>query len=83
MFLKFWILWALLALTIATWLFKWAVNTGQFEEARRAALLPLDDVEPRPAAKRGGRWTLAYLLALVVVALGLTTLTVILALVSG
>ena len=83
MFVRFWILWAVAGLTIATWLFRWAVVTGQFDEPRRAALLPLDDVKPRPQPPQSGRFHLLVLLGLAVVGVLLTSLTVILALLSG
>jgi len=47
-FVNFWILWSLLGLAAATALFAWSVGTRQFENSRRAALLPFDDIEPEP-----------------------------------
>jgi nitrogen fixation-related uncharacterized protein len=83
MFVRFWILWALIGLSAATWLFRWAVITGQFDDPRRAALLPLDDVTPRTTAPRSGRFHLFLLVGLAAIGVLLTSLTVVLALLSG
>jgi nitrogen fixation-related uncharacterized protein len=83
MFVRFWILWAVAGLAIATWLFRWAVVTGQFDDARRAALLPLDDVKPRSCPPSSGRLHLFVLVGVAVVGVLLTSLTVLMALLSG
>jgi NADH:ubiquinone oxidoreductase subunit 5 (subunit L)/multisubunit Na+/H+ antiporter MnhA subunit len=77
MFFKFWIIWALIGLAGATCVFSWALRTRQFEEGRRAALLPLDDVplEP-PSHSKTGRfhfWVIMAILAVGVVMMGLAT----------
>jgi nitrogen fixation-related uncharacterized protein len=43
MFLFFWVAWALFGLAVATALLWWSVKTRQFEQGRRAAMLPLED----------------------------------------
>ena len=83
MFIKFWVLWALATLAAAAWLLWWSVRTHQFEEQRRAGLLPFDDVAPeRPKHGSQGRFHLALLLGLAVLGTVLTALTVILALIN-
>jgi cbb3-type cytochrome oxidase maturation protein len=79
MFIDFWIGWALVGLAAATWLFAWSVKKGQFEESRRAALLPLDDLESRPPGNRRGRLHLAVLLGVATLGVLLTGITVVLA----
>jgi nitrogen fixation-related uncharacterized protein len=71
MFTGFWILWSIIGLALATALFAWSVKTRQFENSRRAALIPFDDV--KPDAKNEGKpvkknrllfWTVMFLLVL-------------------
>jgi cbb3-type cytochrome oxidase subunit 3 len=50
MFIRFWILWMMLGLSAAVWVFAWAVRTRQFTQGRRAALIPFDDWAERGAA---------------------------------
>jgi nitrogen fixation-related uncharacterized protein len=91
MFTRLWLLWLLIGLAVAAWIFWWAVRRGQFEEGRRAALLPLDDVELQIFTKREtgnaelagasrGRLNLVVMLTLVVVGATLSLLTFILSL---
>lgn len=85
MFLKFWLLWAFLGLSIATAVFWWALSRGQFDDSRRAALLPLDDVEDDPAPfaagpSRGSRWHFAVLMGVVAISVGLVAFTILLSL---
>ena len=86
MFLRFWILWAFVGLSIATAIFWWALHRGQFEDSRRAALLPLDDVdEPvedrsTRAHARAGRWHLVELLGVVAIGVAFVVVTIVLAL---
>jgi len=81
-FLTFWLGWALVGLAAATWLFAWAVRSRQFDEARRAALLPFDDVTPqRPSFSRKGRLHLAALLTILGLGIALTLISLVLALV--
>lgn len=83
MFLKFWLGWALIGLAAATWLFAWAVRSRQFDEARRAALLPFDDIAPqRPTYSPKGRLHLAVLLTLLGLGVALTLVSLVLALIS-
>jgi len=55
MFLAFWIGWALVGLAIAVFVFAWAIKSRQFEQSRKAALLPFDDVEPESAGSESLR----------------------------
>lgn len=70
MFVNFWILWSLLGLGVATALFAWSVKTRQFENSRRASMLPFDDIKPeskddKPAEKnRLLFWTVILLMLL-------------------
>jgi nitrogen fixation-related uncharacterized protein len=81
MFIRFWLLWLLLGLAVATWVLSWAIRTRQFEEPRRAALLPFDDVEvERPPHTRTGRFHLWFIWVLVAVGIALSTLSLILSL---
>ena len=87
MFLRFWFIWAFLGLSVATLIFWWAIQRGQFEDSRRAAFLPLDDVEPAPDARatppeRGGRLSLYVMLGIAALGVGVTLVTLVLALVS-
>ncbi len=83
MFLKFWIIYAIVGLSIATWLFRWALHSGQFAESRRAGLLPLDDVAPSPNPPRTGRLHLILLVALVAVGILTAAVTAVLTFLRG
>jgi nitrogen fixation-related uncharacterized protein len=83
MFTRFWIAYTILGLALALVIFAWAVRTRQFEESRRAGLLPFDDAEPestkeRPP-RRDGRLHLYLLSALVLVGVVLTIVMVVMA----
>jgi nitrogen fixation-related uncharacterized protein len=83
MFTRFWIAYTILGLALAVAIFAWAVRTRQFEESRRAGLLPFDDAEPdstveRPE-RREGRFHLYLLSGLVVVGVVLTIVMVVMA----
>ena len=78
-FLKFWILWALVGLAVAVWLFYWSLRSRQYQESRRAALLPFDDIEPEePTHKKEGRFHLYLLFGLVITGLALISATLVL-----
>jgi nitrogen fixation-related uncharacterized protein len=70
MFITFWIIWSFIGLTAATLLFYWSVKTRQFNNSRRAALMPFDDVKPtgredKPETKnRLLFWSMMFLLTL-------------------
>ena len=72
MFMSFWIGWAILGLIIATWLFAWSVRTRQFENGKRASLLPFDDIDPGidqaeiPNKGRGLFWAMIGLVGLAI-----------------
>jgi len=83
MFGTFWIVWTFLGLAVATWLFRWALRTGQFADSRRAGLLPLEGAAPQPVTPRSGGLHLAVLVGLAVVGILLTSAVVVIALVSG
>ena len=80
MFSTFWIGWALLGLSVATILFAWSIKTRQFENSRRAALLPFDDITPeKPEGNEGkkkGKGLLLTVIALFVLSIGLFVLTI-------
>ena len=46
MFVKFWIIWAVVGLGAAIALFSWSLRTRQYSNARQAALIPFDDIKP-------------------------------------
>lgn len=79
MFSTFWIGWALLGLLAATILFAWSIKTRQFENSRRAALLPFDDITPEKPkgieGKKKGKGLLLTVIALFVLSIGLFVLT--------
>ena len=78
MFLTFWIGWAFVGLAVATWLFAWSIKTRQFENSRRASLLPFDDVSPvatRESEKKG-RTIFYTVLGLFALAFGLIIITI-------
>jgi cbb3-type cytochrome oxidase maturation protein len=87
MFARFWILWAFIGLALATWIFWWAVRRGQFDDSRRAGLLPLDDVDPQTNAQRGtvrrGRLNLIILLSIAAIGVAISVVTIALAVGAG
>ncbi len=46
MFVKFWLVWAIVGLGAAIGLFNWSLKTRQYSNARQAALIPFDDIKP-------------------------------------
>lgn len=65
------IAWATVSLLVAIVIFMWGVRTGQFQDSRRAALLPFDEethVEP-PSHSHAGRASLIFFAALIAVTL--------------
>jgi hypothetical protein len=46
MFVKFWIIWAVVGLGAAIVLFNWSLKTRQYSNERQAALIPFDDIKP-------------------------------------
>lgn len=81
MFLKFWIIWAFAGLSLATALFWWAMKSRQFEDSRRAAYLPLKDLDDEPEVRKrpGAELSLYVLLGVVALGLGGTIFMVVLA----
>jgi len=74
-FLIFWVGWGILMLLGGVWLFHWSVTSGQYGEAKRASMLPLDDVDLEAAArKRGGLGHLIFALSICVVVLCIISL---------
>lgn len=71
MFIAFWIGWALIGLMVAVLVFVWAMKTRQFEESRRAALIPFDDILPEQSDKesqrKSGLWIVVVIFAVVFV----------------
>lgn len=55
MFIKFWIIWAVAGLSVATWLFIWSLKTRQFENSRKASLLPFDDIDMAKTESNTGK----------------------------
>lgn len=73
MFLGFWILWALIGLAAATALFAWSIRTKQFENSRRASLLPFDDVAPVKPGGAGARNRGLFITIALLIGLGIIT----------
>lgn len=79
MFLAFWIFWAFVGLAAATLLFAWSVKTHQFENSRRAALIPFDDLEPAKSGSTKEGRTL-FLTIMTMLVLGVISIVVMLVL---
>jgi hypothetical protein len=84
MFFQFWIVWALIGILAATWVFSWALRTRQFENSRRAGLLPLDDIAVEPPLKtHEGRFHFWFIMGILAVGLFLVFYSLHVALSAG
>lgn len=81
MFITFWLVWGLVGLGFATWLFAWAVKTRQFENSRKAALIPFDDIVPESNhSVKGGKGFFYMIIGLVIYGILLTVVMLVAAL---
>lgn len=83
MFVRFWLIWALVGLAVTIWLFRWALRTGQFSDSKRSALLPLSDLQPPASVAQSGRFHLAILVGIAVCGVLMTCAVVVIALMHG
>jgi nitrogen fixation-related uncharacterized protein len=73
-FFQMFLLYLFLGLTVTAIFFAWAVKHDQFRDQRRARFIPLDGVEPLPAAALPKRRSRTIMLTIAVGAAGFVSL---------
>ena len=77
MFTYFWLVWATIGLIGAIILFRWSLKTRQFQDSRRAALLPFDDEAPAESGEKARNPRL-FLTVAVIMGFGIVTAIILL-----